>query len=615
MATYIQGQTDYISQIQPTEPNLAFDAQILQQKQAKYDANHKKVSDLYGSLLNSSLTRTDNIQARDEFFQIINDDIRRMGGLDFSLDQNVQAAAGVFQSIYTNNNIVKDMVWTKNYNAETDRMESFKNCIDEEKCGGMYWEEGDKYMQYKRAEFKNASAGDALGMGDVTFVPYKSVMKEAIKLAKDAGLNIEYDKLSPDGNYMVTTKNGEVLRSPLTALFNKTIGQNPKFAEMFKTKAYVDRNDWAYSKVNMGEFKDVNEAQLGYVKQIDKNNQAKIEEQAEALNTDIGHLDQMTKEYENDFKNGKFVQGSDKYNELVELKQLQESAKNAKAYTDQVASVSPTNQAGIGTLTDHIDNQNAYALFNDEIQGAVNTLIFKDAKSTMKADDFAKMKVDHGYKLSEMATQHSYNIALDAAETANKKELEDHKKALGNSAYTGESGKDLLNKSNDYIVKKDKAEGFSVETRARENMKKLGFGTEVPTAEEVWTWMKAAETNDTSTEGELAQGKWKKYQKAQTAAKEEYAILQREANKAAVAYGEIPKFRDVMTASDIAEYSKKYDWDYQESWLTNTYNSLAADYEKKHGKPLTTDRYQNAIKAADGTKPLIDEVKTNLKLD
>ena len=128
MATYIQGQADYISQIQPTEPNLAFDAQILQTKQAKYDANHKKVSDLYGSLLNASMTRSDNIQARDEFLKIINDDIKRMGGLDFSLDQNVQAAAGVFQSIYTNNNIVKDMVWTRNYNSEVDRGESFKNC-------------------------------------------------------------------------------------------------------------------------------------------------------------------------------------------------------------------------------------------------------------------------------------------------------------------------------------------------------------------------------------------------------------------------------------------------------------------------------------------------------
>ena len=594
MATYIQGQTDYISQIQPTEPNLAFDAQILQTKQAKYDANHKKVSDLYGSLLNSAMTRSDNIQARDEFFKIINDDIRRMGGLDFSLDQNVQAAAGVFQSIYENKNIVKDMVWTKNYNNEVNRMESFKNCIDEEKCGGMYWEEGDKYMQYKRMEYKNASAGDALGMGDVTFVPYKSVMKEAIKLAKDAGLNIEYDKLSADGNYMVTTKNGEILRSPLTALFNKTIGQNPQFAEMFKTKAYVDRNDWAYSKVNMGEFKDINEAQLGYVKQIDKQNQAKIEEQAEALNTDIGHLDQKTQELENDFKNERFKQGSEKYNQLIELKQLQESAKNAKAYTDQISSISPTNQAGIGALTDHIDNQNSYALFSSEIQGAVNTLIFKDAKSTMKADDFAKMKVDHNYKLSEMSVQHKYDMDEEAQAQTNKIALEDHKKAIGHSSYTGEKEKDLLNKSDTYIDAKNKAEAYDVNAVARENMKKMGFGTEVPTAASVASYKPGTK-------------EYADYQKALASAQQEYATVQREANKAAVAYGEIPKFRDVMTISDIQEYNKKYEWDYETTWSKNTFTNMQAKYPK-----LTLDVYNEAITKSDKTKPLVGQIDTYL---
>jgi len=598
MATYIQGQTDYISQIQPTEPNLAFDAQILQQKQAKYDANHKKVSELYGSLLNSSLTRSDNIQARDEFFQIINDDIRRMGGLDFSLDQNVQAAAGVFQSIYTNNNIVKDMVWTKNYNSETNRMEGFKNCIDEEKCGGAYWEEGDKYMQYKRAEFKNASAGDALGMGDVTFVPYKSVMKEAIKLAKDAGLNIEYDKLSPDGAYMVTTKNGEVLRSPLTALFNKTIGQNPQFAEMFKTKAYVDRNDWAYNKVNMGEFKDVNEAQLGYVKQIDKNNQAKIEEQAEALNTDIGHLDQVTKEYEEDFKNGKFVQGSDKYNELVELKQLQDSAKNAKAYTDQISSISPTNQAGIGTLTDHIDNQNAYALFNDEIQGAVNTLIFKDAKSTMKADDFAKMKVDHSYKLSEMATQHSYNVALDAAETKNKKELEDHKKALGNSAYTGGAGSELT-ASNDFITKADKVAAYDPELEARKKLQAANGGL-LPSPEDVAGY-KDQQLKD--------------YKDFLAQTKSDLALLQRDANKAAVKFNKTPVNRDVVTYTDMQTYSDELGFDYSTKFFENTQDQLKGAYKTKWGKELTAERFQQAISAINATDPVLSQIKNNLKLD
>lgn len=611
MATYIQGQVDYISQLQPTEPNLAFDAQILQTKQAKYDANHKKVSDLYGSLLNAAMTRSDNVQARDEFFKIINDDIRRMGGLDFSLDQNVQAAASVFQSIYTNDNIVKDMVWTKNYNNEVNRMEGFKNCLDEEKCGGQYWEEGEKYMQYKRMEFKNATASQALGMGDVQFTPYKNVMKEAIKLAKDAGLSVEIDELSPDGNYMVTTKNGMRLKSPLTALFNKTIGQNPQFAEMFKTKAYVDRNDWAYGKVSMGEYKDVNEAQLGYLREVNRQNQAKLEAQADALNIDLGNLDQRTRELEEEFTNGKFVEGSEKYNELVELKELQQSAQSAKSYLDQINSVAPTNHAGIEALTDNIDNQNAYKYFNAEIDDAAQTLAFKDYKVSMKADDFAKMKTENTYKLQQMATQHSYDMAEEAQKQAGRIALEDHKKAIGHSSYTGEKEKDLLNKSDAYIDKKNIVDNFNFDNQARANVKKI-YGGEVPKASDVETWRKAVADGSASDEEKT---KYKQYQKAYNQAKLDYADAKREANKAAVAYGKIPTNRDVITASDLTEYQKKYNWDYQKTFIQNTYTAVAADYKTKYKKDLSEDRFWYAVNKADESQPIIGEIRNNLKLN
>jgi len=598
MATYIQGQVDYISQLQPTEPNLAFDAQILQTKQAKYDANHKKVSDLYGSLLNASMTRSDNVQARDEFFKIINDDIKRMGGLDFSLDQNVQAAASVFQSIYTNDNIVKDMVWTKNYNNEVNRMEGFKNCLDEEKCGGTYWEEGEKYMQYKRMEFKNATASQALGMGDVQFIPSKNVMKEAMKIAKDAGLSIEIDELSADGNYMITTKNGMKLKSPLAALFNQTIGKNPQYAEMFKVKAYVDRNDWAYGKVSLGEYKDMNEAQLGYLREVNRQNQKKLEDQADVLNVDIGNLDQRTRELEEEFTNGRFVEGSEKYNQLVELKELQQGAKNAKAYLDQVNSVSSTNYAGIEALTDNIDNQNAYSYFNDEIQDAAQTLAFKDYKVSMKADDFAVMKTENKYKMQQMATQHSYDMAEEEQKQANRLELEDHKKEIGHSSYTGDKEKDLLNKSNTYINNKKKVESFDEDLEARKAYQKANGG-QLPGPEDVKAFT----------------GQQKKdYQEFLTKAKADKALLQREANKAAVAYGKIPTNREVITASDLSEYQKKYSFDYQETFLTNVYNKVAADYKAKHKKDLTIERYQAALNSADETQPLIGQIRNNLKL-
>lgn len=601
MATYIQGQADYISQIQPTEPNLAFDAQILQTKQTKYDANHKKVSELYGSLLNASMTRNENIEARDEFFKIINDDIRRMGGLDFSLDQNVQAAASVFQSIYTNNNIVKDMVWTKNFNSEANRMEAFKNCTDEEKCGGTYWEEGERYMQYKRMEFKNATASEALGMGDVRYIPNKNVMKQAMKLAKEAGLNVEVDQIN--GDYKVTTKNGELLKSPLTALFSETLGKDPAYADMFKAKAYVDRNDWAMSKVNMGEYGDLKSAQLGYLQSVDKQNKAKIDSAMEDLNVDVGHLDQKVKDMELSYERGEFKQGSDKYNEYAQLVQLQGSAKQAQAFTAQIQQISSmkNNKAAIETLSENLDNQNAYKYFNEQITTAVNTLAYKDYKQTMEADEFAVMKKEHQYKTSEMALQHQYDVAEEQVAFQNKLDLEAYKKEIGHSSYADKgSGTGSITASDNYIQKKNEAEtyGGSLDEMKRLEMKNM-FGGEIPTGSQVNDWKNSTD--------ETKQSKYKQYQKAATAAEAKYLKLQRDANEAAVKFGKIPQYRNVLTVTDIETFGKEYDFDYITSWSKNS-----AKYLKKEFPKMTDADYNAAVNSADKSKPLYTQIEEYL---
>ena len=69
MATYLSGQPTYLPSVQPFQPNLQLFAGSLQMKQTQYDSNRKKISDLYGSLLNSPMSRDSNIEARDEFFK------------------------------------------------------------------------------------------------------------------------------------------------------------------------------------------------------------------------------------------------------------------------------------------------------------------------------------------------------------------------------------------------------------------------------------------------------------------------------------------------------------------------------------------------------------------
>jgi hypothetical protein len=430
MATYIQGQQDYITQVQPTAPNLQFDAQILGLKQSKYDANHKKVSDLYGSLLNSDMTRTENNLARNEFFKIINGDIKKMGSFDFSLDSNVTAAASIFESIYTNQNIVKDMVWTKNYNNEVTRMDGFKNCLDEEKCGGTYWEQGEKYMNYKRKEFETASTGEALNTENVRFIPNKSVMKEAIKLAKAADLNVTIDK--KNGDYIVRTKNGELITSPLTTLFKETIGSDPAFADKFLAEAYVKRNDWVYNKVAMGEFSTPQEGQMAYLNKIDRDNREQLSSQAKALNQDLIVLNQSVAYYKNRYETGQFKDGSDEFLKYENLLQLQQNAQAAANYTQNLRQVNAANNknAAMEVLLNNSDQQTAYIDLNKELQSAVNTLAFSDYESTMTADEFAVLNTKYEHDRGLARQKHAFTISEDNNKHENAKKLEQEKSRL-----------------------------------------------------------------------------------------------------------------------------------------------------------------------------------------
>ena len=76
MSTYIQGIPEYIPQFQPFQPDYNFLGNILQTKQSQYDANHEKLNKTYGTLLNSPMLREDNIAQRQEFFNMIDNDIK-----------------------------------------------------------------------------------------------------------------------------------------------------------------------------------------------------------------------------------------------------------------------------------------------------------------------------------------------------------------------------------------------------------------------------------------------------------------------------------------------------------------------------------------------------------
>ena len=198
MATYLQGVTDYIPQFQPFQPDLNLYANVLQTKQTQYDTAWKSINKIYGQYFYSDLTRDNNIKRKDELLKNIDFNLKRVSGLDLSLTQNVNQATQVFKPFYEDKNLMKDMAWTKTYNAQRGRAEGFKNSLDEERRE-QYWDGGVRALDYMRDEFREASDEEALQFGNVSYTPYVNSIKKAQEIAKEAGLSVEKVEFSPDG--------------------------------------------------------------------------------------------------------------------------------------------------------------------------------------------------------------------------------------------------------------------------------------------------------------------------------------------------------------------------------------------------------------------------------
>lgn len=416
---FLQGTELYSTAVTPDKPDLQFDAQINATLQAKYDAGYNRASELYGSILNPSVTREDSKAAKEEYLKTVEASLKRAGKIDYSIDQNVASVENLFKGIYSNKMLLKDVVWTKNYEDELQRAEMFKESKDSEKAGGSYWDEGVKYLQYKRKEFQEAGVDQMMNFEDVKFVPYNSVMNDAIATMKKANLSMEYDKIS--GGYKITTKNGEQLRSPLTALFEQTLGRDPKFIEMFKVKSYVDRKDWVYSKLANKEYSNESEAQLNYMNAKAQRNLQQVDNTLSELDIDRTILNQRIEYLKSEYKKNSFQEGSDLYNELVGLSNLKQNADMATEYITKLHGISSSGNLGsLNVALDDFDNQNAYSYFNDEISKSVNVLINQDSKVTKTADEFALKTFQSNLNLREMAQQHSYNVVEENTKQANR---------------------------------------------------------------------------------------------------------------------------------------------------------------------------------------------------
>ena len=443
MATYLQGVTDYIPEFQPFQPDLNFYANVLQTKQTQYDSNWKALNKMYGQYFYADLTRDGNVKKKDELLKQMDFNLKRVSQLDLSLEQNVNQATQIFRPFYEDKNLMKDMAWTKNFNSQVGRAQALQGSSEEDRRK-QFWDTGLREMQYKRDEFKAADDATAMSFGNVAYTPYVNSVELAQKIAKDAGLSIETVDFSPDGKWIITQKNGEKLREPLSKLFEARLGSDPQVQAVYRTQAYVNRKDYAYS--NAGEFNgDKNAAEMKYlensfnilkeqnvqrykaIQQRDKDYDGKIKELEKSI------VDKKAgpnaEKLLNEYKQAKDING--KILERVE-KENNEFNKNSSS-TPSTSTGFTNPYADVNTLRYKVDAGMAGMLMSKDLNEAAEIFAYKDAKTSIKENPYKVLEIKHAQSMQQIHTRGAYSTraasikakgATDAARIRNAGEME-----------------------------------------------------------------------------------------------------------------------------------------------------------------------------------------------
>ena len=415
MATYIPGVQDYIPQFQPFQPDYNFLGNILQTKQSQYDANYKQLSKKYGTLLNSDMLRTDNIEKRNEFFKMIDQDIKKISGLDLSLEQNVDSANKVFDSFFQNKDMVHDMNYTREYQKQLGIAEQYKHCMDQNKCGGYYWEKGVNYLNYKADEFKKASSQDAMKMSPGSYVPQINLQEKATNYLKDllgkdggGGFGVQNITKTKDGRYNITTTNGANLVVPYQQLLQATYGKDQRIIDMFNVEAYVNRK--SYVSQNAEALGSEDAAEDKYFQMLDKQYQT-------AQQKYIAAIDQQNKSRTRQKLLAKEIQtkGSDGKDGLAKD---YVAASTDVAISDQIVDIHGNTvkvgesyfKAGEDRITrrQRADQLYASSLMDKEIDDSAIRAAAMTGSVKMEADPYAKSYYDHSLQMSEIAARANY---------------------------------------------------------------------------------------------------------------------------------------------------------------------------------------------------------------
>ena len=425
MATYVPGSSQYLPQPTAFTPDYKFLGNVLDVRTDRYNTNYQALNDLYGKVVYADLSRQDNNQIRNQYAKDIAPKIHQISDMDLSLQQNVDAAKGVFAPFFEDNYLVKDMVTTKTYQREMDYANSLLNSLDREQRE-KYWQTGVDAMKYQMKDFIEADREESLQMAAPQYVEDVDLYETSLKLLQDSGLFDEEiegpPEFSPDGRWIIKTSGGAMVSKPALQYLRRSLLDDPNVQRAYYTSAYVEQRKYVDNAIESGAFNDMDQAQRAWANQtitkaeeqlaiLTGDQEAEVEEQERVL----AEKEQFTNKY------GEAASGLTGGTMAEAIAAYDADQQNLQDKSNQLADASDYKRTSGEVPTNTLLNR-AYQLM-------MGTNIDTDMQAAAITFGDSKKKIDieiNQYKLEEI--KHQNQLALEAERHKNAKELADMKK-------------------------------------------------------------------------------------------------------------------------------------------------------------------------------------------
>jgi hypothetical protein len=420
MATYVPGSETYLPDIKPFTPDYKFLSAVLDTRQDKYNTNWQATNDVYNRVVFADLSRGDTSEQREQYVNNLAPSLEKIAGMDLSLAQNAQSAKAVFAPFFEDKLIVKDMVKTANYRKQMSYAKRLERSVDFNQRD-MWWADGVKELQYRMEDFINMSPDEALNAKLYEYTPDADLGKMADKMLSEMEppLTMKFDHFGkePDvenadgtitkgkvnGDWIITTKNGEAITGPALAMIQERLQDDPRVQKAYRTQAYVAGRDFAAEGMQAGAFGSVQEGQSAWatetIKRIENNNNKDIITGTKKL----AQQKLSTVRWSNYQQTTGVIPGSD------DEKIMNEGQNAFDATSARLQNRMKVRDLASGTSPDLESNLNkAYQLLqmtnmHGDMLKAAKAFSMRDMESTMRVNQYAKQSKQFKYDMAKLS--------------------------------------------------------------------------------------------------------------------------------------------------------------------------------------------------------------------